>query len=56
MKNMSSTTAYSTLTTETSEKINTELEHEDELEENSTTEYVKTISGKTINIKCDRKQ
>ena len=44
------------LTTETSEKINTELEHEDELEENSMTVYVKTISGKTISIKCDKKQ
>ena len=42
--------------TETSGKITTELEHEDELEENSMTVYVKTISGKTISIKCDKKQ
>ena len=35
-------------TPETSGKITTELEHEDELEENSMTVYVKTISGKTM--------
>ena len=43
-------------TTETSGKITTELEHEDELEENNMTVYVKTISGKTISTKCDKKQ
>ena len=34
----------------------TELEHKDEFEENSMTVYVMTISGKTISIKCDKKQ
>ena len=32
------------------------LELEDELEENCMTVYVRTISGKTISIKCDEKQ
>ena len=44
------------LTTERNEKINIELEHEDELEENSMTVHVKTISGKTVSVKCDKKQ
>ena len=43
-------------TTETSGMTTTDLEHQDELEENSMTVYVKTISGKTISIKCDKKQ
>ena len=43
-------------TTEMNGKITTELELEDEPEENSMTVYVKTISGKTISIKCDKKQ
>ena len=33
-----------------------EPEHKDEFEENYMTEQVKTISGKTIRIKCDKKQ
>ena len=49
-KNTSSTT------TEINEKITTELELEDEHEENSMTVYVKTISGKTISITCDKRQ
>ena len=36
-------------------KITTELELEDEPEENGMTVYVKTITGKTIIIKCDKK-
>ena len=34
----------------------TEPEHKDEFEEKYMTVYVKTISGKTIRIKCDKKQ
>ena len=34
----------------------TEPEHKDEFEENYITVHVKTISGKTIRIKCDKKQ
>ena len=37
-------------------KFTTELEHKDEFEENYMTVYVKTISGKAIRIKCDKKQ
>ena len=36
-------------------KNTTEPEHEDEFEDNYMTVYVKTISGKTIRIKCDKK-
>ena len=43
-------------TSEMNGKITTELEFEDEPEENSTTVYVKTISGKTTSNKCDKKQ
>ena len=43
-------------TTEMNGKITTELELENELEENSMTVYVKTISGKTIRTKFDKKQ
>ena len=48
LQKMSSTTASS--------KITTDLEREGGLEENSMTVYVKTISGKTISIKCDKQQ
>ena len=41
-------------TTEVAGKTTCELE--DELEENSMTIYVRTSSGKTIRIKCDKKQ
>ena len=34
----------------------TTIELEDELEENCMTVFVRTINGKTISIKCDRKQ
>ena len=44
------------LTTEMNGKTTTELELEDEAEEDSMTVYLKTISGKTISIKCDKKQ
>ena len=37
-------------------KNTTDLEHKDEFEENCMIVYVKTISGKTIRIKCDKKQ
>ena len=37
-------------------KTTTELELEDEAEEDGMTVYLKTISGKTISIKCDKKQ
>ena len=40
--------------TEVSEKTTIELD--DSLEENYTTFYVKTINGKIISIKCDKKQ
>ena len=46
----------STFTTEVDGKNTNEPELEDEFEENYMTVYVKTISGKTIRIKCDRKQ
>ena len=39
---------------EVSEKTTTELDNA--LEENYMTVYVKTINGKTISIKCDKKQ
>ena len=41
---------------EVNKKNTTEPEHEDESDENYMTVYVKTISGKTIRIKCDKKQ
>ena len=50
------------ITTEDSGKITANLEHEDdlvhedELEENCMTVYVRTINGKTIRIKCHREQ
>ena len=37
-------------------KNTTEPEQKDEFEENYMTVYVKAISGKTIRIKCDKKQ
>ena len=37
-------------------KNSTEPEHKDEFEENYMPVYVKTISGKTIRIKCDKMQ
>ena len=37
-------------------KNTTELEQKDEFEENYMTVYVETISGKTIRIKCNKKQ
>ena len=55
-----------TIFMEVNGKNTTELEHKDEFEENymtrialrvpTLTVYVKTISGKTIRIKCDKKQ
>ena len=39
---------------EVSEKTTTELDNA--LEENYMTVYVKTINGKTVSIKCDKKQ
>ena len=45
-----------TIPSEVNRKNTTELEHKDEFEENYMTVYVKTIGGKTIRIKCDKKQ
>ena len=45
-----------TIPMEVNGKNTTEPEHKDVFEENYMTTYVKTISGKTIRIKCDKKQ
>ena len=45
-----------TIPTEVNGRNTTEPEREDEFEENYMTVHVKTISGKTIRIKCDKKQ
>ena len=45
-----------TTPTEVNGKNTTEPKHEDEFEENFMTVHVKTISGNTISIKCDKNQ
>ena len=56
MKNCEFDDYIFTIPTEVNGKNTTEPEHEDEFEENCITVYVKTISGKTISIKCGKGQ